>query len=425
MNRHWTQGIWSWTVVGIVIGMLALGGSGAPVAQAADPIKIGLGMALTGGLSGNGKPALLAMQIWKDEVNKKGGLLGRPVELVFYDDQTNPATVTGIYAKLLDVDKVDLVVSGYGTNLIAPLMPIAIDRKLTVMGIFGLANNEKYHYPNYFQISPTGPDPATSTAAPFFEIAAKQNPKPQTVALVAADAEYPQTAVVGAREVIKRFGFKTVYDNKYPPSTVDYTPIVRAIKATNPDIVFVASYPPDSVGILRAAHEVGLQPKIFGGGMVGLQFTSIMKSMGPMLNGIVNYDYWVPEKTMMFPGIQEFFKEYQPRATKEGVDTLGYYLPPYAYAAMQVLGEAVTATKGLDQQKIADYIRSHEFNTIVGKIRFGKDGEWAKGRTLMVQYQKVVGDDIEQFRGPGKKPVLYPEELKSGTIIYPYSAAKN
>src|SRR5262247_4816185 len=160
MNRHWTRGILSWTVVGIVIGMLALGGSGAPVAQAADPIKIGLGMALTGGLSGNGKPALLAMQIWKDEVNKKGGLLGRPVELVFYDDQTNPSTVPGIYTKLLDVDKVDLVVSGYGTNLIAPAMPLVMDRKLLFMGLFGLANNEKYKYPRYFQISPNGPDAA-------------------------------------------------------------------------------------------------------------------------------------------------------------------------------------------------------------------------------------------------------------------------
>ena len=394
-----------------------------PVARAADPIRIGLGMALTGGLSANGKPALLAMQIWKDEVNKKGGLLGRPVELIFYDDQTNPATVPGIYTKLLDVDKVDLVVSGYGTNLIAPLMPIAMERKLTVLGIFGLANNEKYQYPNYFQISPTGPDPATSTAIPFFELAAKQTPKPQTVAIVGADAEYPQTALAGAREVIKKFGFKTLYDKTYPPSTVDYTPIVRAIKATNADIVFVASYPPDSVGMLRAAHEVGLQPKIFGGGMVGLQFTTIMQSMGSKLNGIVNYDYWVPEKTMMFPGIAEFFKEYQPRATKEGVDTLGYYLPPYAYAAMQVLGDAVTATKGLDQQKVADHIRNNEFNTIVGKVKFGKNGEWAKGRTLMVQYQKVQDGNIEQFRQPGKKPVLYPEELKSGNIIYPYSAA--
>src|SRR5262252_4024129 len=372
MRQSGSRSILRAVLIAVLTTVVLLAGAGAFVAQAADPIKIGFGMALTGGLSANGKPALLAVQIWKDDINKKGGLLGRPVELVFYDDQTNPSTVPGIYAKLLDVDKVNLVVSGYGTNLIAPLLPIAMERKLTVIGIFGLANNEKYKYPNYFQISPTGPDPATSTATGFFELAAKQNPKPQTVALVAADAEYPQTAVVGAREVVKRFGFKTVYDNKYPPSTVDYTPIVRAIKATNPDIVFVASYPPDSVGILRAAHEVGLQPKIFGGGMVGLMFTTIMKSMGSKLNGIVNYDYWVPEKTMMFPGIAEFFKEYQPRATKEGVDTLGYYLPPYAYAAMQVLGQAVTATKGLDQQKIADYIRANEFNTIVGKSRFGK-----------------------------------------------------
>ena len=413
----------TWALIGAIAVTFVLAGAGAFTARAADPIKIGFGMALTGGLSANGKPALLAIQIWKDAINKKGGLLGRQVELVFYDDQTNPATVPGIYTKLLDVDKVDLVVSGYGTNLIAPLMPIAMERKLTVMAIFGLANNEKYKYPNYFQISPTGPDTAAAFAGPFFELAAKQTPRPQTAAIVGADAEYPQTALVGAREVIKRIGFKTVYDKTYPPSTVDYTPIVRAIKATNPDVVFVASYPPDSVGMLRAAHEVGLQPKLFGGGMVGLQFTTVMQSMGPMMNGIVNYDFWVPEPTMMFPGIQDFFKEYQPRAAKEGVDTLGYYLPPYTYAAMQILGQAIETTKSLDQQKIADYVRNTEFNTIVGKIKFGKDGEWAKARTLMVQYQKVQGNNIEQFRGPGKKPILYPDELKSGNIIYPYSAA--
>src|SRR5207244_7076653 len=247
MKRLLKPSIRVWTAIGIVVAAVVLVSSGTFVARAADPIKIGFGMALTGGLSANGKPALLAMQIWKDDVNKKGGLLGRPVELVFYEDQTNPATVPGIYTKLLDVDKVDLVTSGYGTNLIAPLMPIAMERKLTIMGMFGLANNEKYQYPNYFQIQPAGPDPQTSTAIGFFELAAKQTPRPQTVAIVGADAEYPQNALVGARELIKKFGFKTVYDRTYPPSTVDYTPIVRAIKATNADIVFVASYPPDSV----------------------------------------------------------------------------------------------------------------------------------------------------------------------------------
>ncbi len=394
------------------------------VARGADPIKIGFGMALTGGLSANGKPALLALQIWKDDVNKKGGLLGRPVELVYYDDQTNPATIPGIYTKLLEVDKVDLVISGYGTNLIAPLLPIAMERKLTLIGMFGLANNEKYQYPGYFQIQPAGPDPQTSTAIGFFELAVRQTPRPQTVAIVGADAEYPQNALVGARELIKKLGLKTVYDRTYPPSTVDYTPIVRAIKATNPDIVFIASYPPDTVGMLRASHEVGLQPKIMGGGMVGLQFTSVMTSMGPMLNGIVNYDFWAPEPTMLsVPGVKEFLKEYQARAEKAGVDPLGYYLPPYSYAVGQVLAQAVMATKGLDQAKLADYMRSTEFDTVIGKVKFGKNGEWAKGRTLMVQYQKIEGTGIDQFRGPGKKVVLYPDELKSGSIVYPYSAA--
>ena len=424
MRQSGSRSILRAVLIAVLTTVVLLAGAGAFVAQAADPIKIGFGMALTGGLSANGKPALLAIQIWKDDINKKGGLLGRPVDLVYYDDQTNPATIPGIYTKLLDVDKVNLIISGYGTNLIAPLLPIAMERKLTLIGMFGLANNEKYQYPNYFQIQPAGPDPQISTAIGFFELAAKQNPKPQTVALVGADAEYPRNAMDGARNVIKRLGLKLVYDKTYPPTTSDYTPIVRAIKATNADIVFVASYPPDSVGMLRAAHEVGLQPKIFGGGMVGLMFTTFLTSLGPMLNGVVNYDFWAPEPAFMaMPGIKEFFKEYQARAEKAGVDPLGYYLPPYSYALMQVLGQAVEGTKGLDQQKIADYIRANEFSTIVGKIKFGKNGEWATGRTLMVQYQKIQGTSIEQFRGPGKKVVLWPDEFKSGTIIYPYASA--
>ena len=423
MKQPWRQRFLSLVVIAVVIGAVVLAGTGVFVARAADPIKIGFGMALTGGLSANGKPALLALQIWKDDINKKGGLLGRPVELVYYDDQTNPATVPGIYTKLLEVDKVDLVISGYGTNLIAPLLPIAMERKLMIMGIFGLANNEKYKYPNYFQISPNGPEPATSTALGFFELAARQNPKPQTVAIVGADAEYPQNALVGARELIKKFGFKTVYDKTYPPSTTDYTPIVRAIKATNPDVVFVASYPPDSVGMLRAAHEVGLQPKLFGGGMVGLMFTTIMTSMGPMLNGVVNYDFWAPEPTFLaIPGIKEFLKEYQARAEKAGVDPLGYYLPPYAYAMMQVLDQAITATKSLDQGKLAEYIHGHAFDTYVGKVSFAKNGEWAQPRVMMVQFHGITGNSIDQWKKPGALTVLEPTAYKTGHVKAPFQS---
>jgi branched-chain amino acid transport system substrate-binding protein len=405
-------------------GAILVGTVGVSVAPAADPIKIGFGMALTGALAGNGKAALIAMQMWQEDVNKKGGLLGRRVELVYYDDQTKPATVPGIYTKLLDVDKVDLVVSGYGTNVIAPAMPIVIERKLAFIGLFGMAVNEKFSYPYYFGIMPTGPDPATDWSRGFFEVAMKQSPRPKTIALAAADSEFAQNAVAGARKNAQKFGLRIVYDKAYPPPTADFTPIVRAIQATNPDLVYVASYPPDSAGMVRAAHEIGLKPKMFGGGMVGLQYASLQTALGPMLNGITNYDFWAPEPSLKFPGIEEFLKRYQQKAKGAGVDPLGFYLPPFAYAYLEIMGQAVEATKGTDQKKIGEYIRSHEFNTVVGKVKFAPNGEWAKTRVLMVQFQNIEGNDLGQFAVAGRRAIAYPEEWKTGTFIYPYEKAK-
>lgn len=403
--------------------LLLLSAPVSPILAQSPPLRIGFGMALTGGLAGNGKAALLAMQIWAEDVNQRGGLLGRKVELVYYDDQTKPATIPSIYTKLLEVDKVDFVVSGYGTNLIAPAMPLVMERGLVFMGLFGLAVNEKFNYPNYFQIMPAGPHPRTDVSAGFFDIARRQHPRPQTIALVSADAEFARNSASGARENAKKDGLQIVYDNTYPPATADFSPIVRAIKATNPDIVFVASYPPDSVGMVRAAQEVGLRPKLFGGGMVGLQYASILTKLGPMINGIVNYDFWVPEPTLNFPGINDFLKKYQVQAEKEGVDPLGHYLPPWSYAYLEVLGQAIEGAKSTDQQAVGEYIRSHSFDTIIGKVKFGPNGEWETTRMLMVQYQNIRDTDLEQFRQPGKRVVLYPERWKSGELIYPYADA--
>src|SRR5262245_63611086 len=146
MARKGIGGMQMWAVVVVLLGALILAIALAPVSQAASPLRIGFGMALTGGLAANGKAALLAMEIWRDEVNKNGGLLGRPVEFVYYDDQTKPASVPGIYTKMLDVDKVDFVVSGYGTNLIATAMHIVIERNLVFMGLFVLGNNTQFKY---------------------------------------------------------------------------------------------------------------------------------------------------------------------------------------------------------------------------------------------------------------------------------------
>ena len=382
------------------------------------PIKIGFSMSLTGPLGAGGKSSLIAMEIWRDDINAKGGLLGRPVEFVYYDDQTNPAKVPAIYTKILEVDQVDLVVSSYGTNVIAPAMPIVMRKKMVFPSLFGLAVNEAFNYDRYFSIMPAGPDPKLDWSRGFFELAKSKGLK--TVALTAADAEFAQNAVGGARKNAQAMGFQIVYDKSYPPATTDFTPIVRAIQATNPDFVYVGSYPPDSVGIVKASNELSLKTKMFGGGMVGLQFASIQQNLGPLLDGIVNYDFWVPAPTLNFPGIDTFLKTYQQKAAGAGVDPLGHYLPPFAYAYLEILGQAVVATKGMDQDKLAEHMHATTYNTIVGPVKFGKNGEWATSRALMVQFRDLKANDLQQFNNPGTRVVLYPESVKSGELAFPY-----
>jgi branched-chain amino acid transport system substrate-binding protein len=398
--------------------------SPAALAQSGPPITIGYGISQTGGLAPNGKSALLAQKIWEEDINAKGGLLGRPVKLVYYDDQTNPASVPGLYQKLLDIDKVDIVIGGYGTNLLAPAMPVVIQKKKMLIGLFGMAVNSEFNYPNYFSMIPLGPTPKSAATKGFFQAAVAQNPKPETVAIVAADAEFPINGSEGARENIKAAGLKIVYDRRYPPATTDFTPIVRAIQATNPDIVAIFSYPPDSVGMVRAVNELGFKPKMIGGGMVGLQATAIKMQLGPLLNGFINYDFWLPIEKMNFPGVAEFMKRYQARASAEGVDPLGYYIAPWGYAQLQVLEQAVAATKSLDDDKLADYIRATTFKTVVGDVRFGRQGEWEQERVLQVQFQHIKGNDIGQFKDISTQVVVTPPEYKSGDVIYPYANAK-
>jgi branched-chain amino acid transport system substrate-binding protein len=407
-------------------GGLALAGAAALAlpAAAAEPIRIGYGMALTGGLAGNGKAAHLALQLWAEDVNAKGGLLGRKVELVVYDDQTNPATVPGIYTKLLEVDQVDLVLSGYGTNLIVPAMPVVMQKGMVFLGLFGLAVNEKFHYPNYFSTQPVGPDGKHDLSRGFFEVALAQSPKPRRVAIVAADAEFAKVASDGARDNAKKLGLEIVYDRSYPPSTVDFTPIMRAVQAAGPDIVYVASYPPDSAGIVRASNEVGVKAKVFGGSMVGPQFAPLKTQLGSLLNGILVFDYYVPEPTLDFPGIDEFLVRYQARAGAAGVDPLGFYLPPYAYAEGQILAQAVEATEGLDHKQLGDYIRTNTLKTIVGDIRFHPNGEWAQHRILQVQFQNIEGNGLDQFKKPGAQVIIHPPAVRSGDLLYPFSDVK-
>jgi branched-chain amino acid transport system substrate-binding protein len=403
-------------------GAFALIGLAGPAqAQSGQPITIGFGMALTGPLAANGKQALLGMKIWEEETNAKGGLLGRPVKLVFYDDQSNPSTVPGIYTKLIDVDKVNLVVSGYATNMVAPAMPVVMQKNKVFPSLFALDANAEFKYPKYFSLLPTGPETKTSFTDGFFRSGLAQTPKPTTVALAAEDAEFSRNACEGARENAKKFNLKIVYDKSYPPSTTDFTPIVRALQAANADLVIICSYPLSSVGMVNTINELKYQPKMIGGAMVGLQATVFKQRLGAKLNGIVNYETWVPSDKLMAPA-RAFFDKYQARAGAEGVDPLGYYLGGWGYAYLSALGQAITGAKSIEDDKIAGYYRKNTFKTIMGDWAYGPGGEWTKSSMMQVQYHDIK--EGETWKGMNYQTVLSPADLKTGTLIYPYEKAK-
>jgi branched-chain amino acid transport system substrate-binding protein len=401
---------------------LSFGAAGGAAAQSGQPIKLGFTAELTGPLAINGKQMLVALEIWRDNLNARGGLLGRPVELVYYDDQSNTAMVPGIYTKLIEIDHVDLLFA-QATNVSVPAMPTVIEHKMILMDTFAIAVNDHFHYERFFQIMPYGPDGRDSISRGYFEAAMTMNPKPRSVALIGADSEFSRAVLEGARTNARRLGLQIVYDQTYPPSTVDYMPVIRAIKAAQPDLVYFASYPADTVGLLNATREAQLSPKQLGGGMVGLQSGTLKQKLGEALNGIVSFELFVHEKTMSFPGIDAFLTEYQKRAQAAGTDPLGYYIPPFTYAAADILAQAVTLTGSLDQDKIAGIMHKTSFNTIVGTVKFGPDGEWERARMLTIQYQHVKGNDIDQFTRPGTQVILYPPDLKTGTLIYPFATA--
>jgi branched-chain amino acid transport system substrate-binding protein len=409
------------TFLGGTIAAAVLGRTSGALADQ-PPIRIGMSMPQTGGLAGGGKASLLGIEIWRDDINAKGGLLGRKVELVVYDDKSSAAETPAIYSKLLDVDKVDLLFAPYATVPTAPIMPLVKQRGRLLMGNFSFQVNSKVGHDMWFNNAPWGP--ADSWASSFLGLGQKAGGK--TVALLTADQEFAQNLALTARDVATKRSMPIVFDQAYPPNTVEFSGIIRALKAAKPDIVYVASYPPDSAGILRAVNEIGIgdDVKLFGGGMVGLQFGAVMENLGSLLNGVVNFNTWLPEQSMYYDGTKDFFDKYTKQAIAAKVDPLGYYLAPFGYTMGQLLEQAVNATGSLDEKGIAKYLHANEVKTIVGPIAFSADGERKETATLQAQFRGIVDKNIEQFRSPGKQVILFPDKFKSGDLISPFEAAR-
>lgn len=389
----------------------------------ARPIRIGASVSLTGPVAAGVRAGMIGYELWRDDVNAAGGLLGRPVELVTYDDQSASAPVPGIYSRLVDVDRVDLLFGPYGANLTAAAIPLAHQRDRVLIGMFSLSSNDEVRSDKFFQVCPWGPNGGNNYARGFFDIAKEKGYR--RVAILAADAEFAKTAAAGGEAICREYNLEIVLNQTYPPPTTDFSALLRNVRAANPDVVFLCSYPPDSAGFVRGVSEIGLgaSAKLVGGSMVGPQYAALLEALGPGLNGFVNFHLFVPEPTMRFPGIESFLTRYQAIARERNVDALGHYIPPFYYAAGQVLAAAVKGTESLDQARIAAWLHANPVDTIVGRIAYDAIGNWTERRVLMVQLRGLAQRNVEQFRQPGKQVIVDPPSLRSGDFV-PFAEAR-
>jgi branched-chain amino acid transport system substrate-binding protein len=341
--------------------------------------------------------------------------------LICVDDATDPLKVPDIYNSLLNKEKVDLLLGGYGNNSISPAMPVVVEHEKFLVGLMGLGVNNSLRYDRFFTMIPTGTDPNTALTEGFFETASRQAPKPASVAILAADAAFSKNPILGARANASRFGLQVSSETKYSLTETDLRPVMDQVLATNPDVLFLCAYHNDSVALVRALAETPSPPKLVGGAMIGPQSGTVQTALGPLLNGLVNYEYWLPTAAMAFPGVDTLIENYQKRAVGSLADGLGYYVVPLAYAQLQVVEQAIRETDGLNDAELAEYTASATFATVVGDVRFGDLGEWEKPRVLTVQFRSIESNDLSEFAKPSSRVVVAPNDFASGELAYPYS----
>lgn len=374
-------------------------GATSRTAGAADPIVIGTTISETGSYAEVGKYALEGYQLYVNQVNAHGGWLGRQLQLKVYDDASDPATSVTEYQKLIQQDHVNLIVGPYSSAITAAVANIADQYKMPMISP---------------EVASTGPfkrglkyifqGTATSDRYVYGAIQLAKQRGYKRIALTGEDTAFPKSIAQAVPEMASAAGLTVVFNELYPHNASDYTAIVQKIKQSNPDVVLAISYFPDSVGIIRALKQANVTPKeLFF--TIGPAEPNFAKEVGADANGVLFASNWSSE--LKTEGNAAFAKAFK---AAFGVDA--DYHSAQNYAAMQVLGAAIASVKSLDNDKLRDFMATHQVETVCGTYHVDSTG-------MQTGYDSLT----DQWQG-GKQLVVYPEKYAQAKVILPYSWAK-
>ena len=397
-----------WRAASITIALWALLGSlGAPV-TASEPIRIGASLAMTGIYAALGQNQHRGYELCVKHTNDKGGVLDRSVELVMYDDQSDPKTAIGLYEKLITVDKVDVVLGPYSSGITEAVANVNEKHKMPMVAPMAAATGI---YKKGRQFIFMVQSPAEVYLEGFVDLVVTHGLS--SIAFMNQDTLFPRATVEGAIKLAKRKGLRIVFRGTYARGTKDFSPILTKVRAANPDAIGAATFFDDAVGITRDLKRLNMNPKMYGV-TVGADLAKFHEMLGQDAEFVYGASQWMPELVTLraggmipiarqYPGAKEFTESY--RKEYPGADFS--YHAAGGYAGCQILIEAIRRAGSLDGEKIRDTILRMDLNTVYGGFRVDREGIQVSHR--MVTFQ----------RQDGEKVIVWPEELTARKPRFP------
>jgi len=368
----------------------------ALMVDAQGPIRLGASLSLTGTYAKLGKNQHEGYQLCIKELNAKGGLLGRKVELVVYDDQSLPPTGVRLYEKLITEDKVDAVMGPYSSpiteavaNVTEKYKKVMVSPLAATTSIFKKEPRRRYIF---MVISP-----AEGYLEGLIDIASKRGLK--TVAVVNEDTLFSKAAAAGAVDLAKKKGMQVVFQEAYPKGNTDFSALLTKIKSTNADVIAAATYFDDAVALTRQMKELNVNPRMYGvtGGRRPPEFYDTLKGNAEYIYGATQW-----EPVLNYPGNKEFFESYKAEFKHEPS-----YHSTAGYAGCAIYAEGVKRAGSLEADKVREQLLKLETKTAFGDYKVDQDGFQLAHKMVTFQWQKE------------KKVVVWPDDLVQGKVLFP------
>ena len=381
--------LWRFAGAGALVALL-----GTAPAEAQAPIKIGASLSLTGTYGKIGAYQKEGYELCADDLNAKGGLLGRKIEFVVYDDQSMPATGVRLYEKLITEDKVDAVMGPYSSPITEAVANVTEKyQKVMVTPLAATTSIFKKGRKYVFMVI----SPAEVYLEGLIDMAAKRGLK--TVAIVNEDTLFAKTAADGAAELAKKKGLQVVLREAYPKGHTDFSAVLTKIKALNPDVVAGSTYFDDAVAIIRQMRELDLNPKMLGVTVGGdlPEFHEVLKKNAEFVYGATQWDESLP-----YPGAKEFAAAFKKKFKRDPA-----YHAAAGYAGCLIYAEGVKRAKTLDADKVRAELLALKTRTAFGDYAVDQDGFQTAHKMVTLQWQD------------GKILIVWPDELSNGKARFP------